>query len=380
MRRMLVVLSLAVGLSACAGGEGSAETAGQTGVEAKSRSAEPGKAATPDTAAPAASNSPGIAQSAIAGVIAAFGEAPLVGISEAHGMLDEHEFLNHLLHDARFPQVVDDIVVEFGSARYQAIMDRYIAGEMVDERELQRAWLDTTQVFVWESPIYAKFFALVRAVNAQLPENEKIRVLLGDPPIDWASVQSAKDYVEQANRNEHYANLVLNEVLDRGRSALLIAGGAHLMRLPEKVRAQFPEGGPNETAYIEKRYPGSMFLIEVHYGQLANNRSVEYRLLKGPVPSLTRLDGSWLENLKLGDQTLAAAFDAYLFLGPGESLRASHPDPSIYEDDGYFNELERRWAILQEVREAPTRPLAREDLMRPRPEGFLEWQELIGAG
>ena len=43
----------------------------------------------------------------------------------------------------RFATVVNDIVVEFGSSRYQAVMDRFVSGGEVPYAELRKAWQDT---------------------------------------------------------------------------------------------------------------------------------------------------------------------------------------------------------------------------------------------
>jgi hypothetical protein len=85
----------------------------------------------------------------------------------------------------------------------------------------------------WDAPVYAQFFRTVRAVNWMLPPQRRIRVLLGDPPIDWSRVHGIVDagYVLSflAQRDAHYA-VVEREVVQKGRQALLIAGNDHLLR------------------------------------------------------------------------------------------------------------------------------------------------------
>jgi hypothetical protein len=86
--------------------------------------------------------------------------------------------------------VVDDIVVEFGNARCQDTTDRFIAGQPVADPELRAVWRNTTQSprRTWDAPVYEQFYRTVRAVNWARPTDRQIRVLLGDPPIDWAAV------------------------------------------------------------------------------------------------------------------------------------------------------------------------------------------------
>src|SRR5688572_18842746 len=52
-------------------------------------------------------------------VIAAFRKHRLVAVGEAHGQQEHHDAMQALLADPRLPDVVDDIVVEFGNALYQ---------------------------------------------------------------------------------------------------------------------------------------------------------------------------------------------------------------------------------------------------------------------
>ena len=62
---------------------------------------------------------------------------------------------------------MDDFVVEFGNARYQDTVDRYVSGMRVKPAQLRRVWRDTTQVGSWDSPMYAAFFKAVRRGNRE---------------------------------------------------------------------------------------------------------------------------------------------------------------------------------------------------------------------
>lgn len=128
---------------------------------------------------------------AVDAVLGAFESHSLVALGEDHGSDLEHAFLRALIAEPRFAQSVDDVVVEFGNARYQALMDSYILERKnVPWAQLSRAWLWTTQRgHAWREPIYPQFFAAVRAVNSKLAAGDRIRVLLGDPPIDWARIR-----------------------------------------------------------------------------------------------------------------------------------------------------------------------------------------------
>src|SRR5215211_7768556 len=122
---------------------------------------------------------------AISGILDAFRSHQIVALGEGgHGSLQSHAFRLALIRDPRFAAVVNDIVVEFGSARYQAVMDRFVSGGDVPDTELRKAWQDTTQGPLWDVPIYEEFFRAVREVNGSLAPERQLRVLLGDPPLD----------------------------------------------------------------------------------------------------------------------------------------------------------------------------------------------------
>ena len=118
-------------------------------------------------------------------IVEAFAHYPLVAFSEPrHGAGGTKEFLASLIREPGFAGTVQDLVVECGNARYQHVVDRYIAGEPVARDQLKRAWEETTIASgMWLAPMYEAVLADVRAVNLTRPPSQRVRVLLGDPPI-----------------------------------------------------------------------------------------------------------------------------------------------------------------------------------------------------
>ncbi len=116
---------------------------------------------------------------------------------------------------------------------------------------LRDVWQNTTQTTtVWERPIYEEFFRAVRAVNAALPAERRLRVLLGDPPIDWGTVQTFEDvnkWMADGNRDRYPAELIRREVLAKQRRALVIYGEAHLVPAEPEHRAV-----PRELRHYDK--------------------------------------------------------------------------------------------------------------------------------
>jgi hypothetical protein len=85
-------------------------------------------------------------------ILDAFQSHPVVALGEGtHGNEQGHTFRLALIRDPRFASTVNDIVVEFGSARYQDLMDRFVRGEDVPTALLRQVWQNTTQASaVWD--------------------------------------------------------------------------------------------------------------------------------------------------------------------------------------------------------------------------------------
>ena len=64
---------------------------------------------------------------------------------------------------------------------------------------------------IWDSPIYEESFRAVRDVNASLSGERKLRVLLGEPPIDWDSVRTYDDVGRWIGRRGTHAVEVIKE-------------------------------------------------------------------------------------------------------------------------------------------------------------------------
>ncbi|WP_162005651.1 ChaN family lipoprotein [Dictyobacter vulcani] len=298
------------------------------------------------------------AEHAVQAVMAALESHQLVALGEAHQLQEEHDFIIDLLKNLK-PGTINDIVVEFGSAGYQDVMDRFTAGQPVEDQVLRQVWRNTLITGanpVWDAPVYERFFRTVRALNQTLPAAHKLRVLLGDPAIDWENVRRKEDWGKLVlQRDAHYAGVVEREVLQKGRKALLIAGTSHLLRgvRAEGDPSQPPDMAPiNVTAHLDAAHPGSVFVIDVLM-TIPGDQSVQADELRSwPKPGFARLAGTWL-----GVETVAgnsniqvlmrgSAADAVLYLGKSEELTASRANPALYMGGAYAEELERRGKLL----------------------------------
>ncbi len=164
---------------------------------------------------------------AIDGVLAAFRNKALVGLSDRHGLAQEEDFYVSLIGDPRFAKQVRNIVVEFGNASQQQTIDRYVNGEDIPYVELRKVWADTSYVG-WFPTVtalgYLNFYAAVRAANQTLPIDQRIHVLLGGKPVDWSKIKTKDDLSKSlGSEPDHYpADLIEEQILSKGSNALVI--------------------------------------------------------------------------------------------------------------------------------------------------------------
>jgi len=169
-------------------------------------------------------------ENATSAILQAFHAFPIVAIGESHRNQQVHDFIVSFVNQPGFGQTVNDIVVEFGNAKYQEMVDHYIAGARITLSELRHACRDTVNILVWDAPVYKRFFRVVRAANLRHPER-RVRVLLADPPIDWGSIERRDQWEQIAGtRDEFAANVIEHKVLSKHHRGLLIFGSGHVTR------------------------------------------------------------------------------------------------------------------------------------------------------
>jgi hypothetical protein len=265
-------------------------------------------------------------------ILEAFRDYRIVGIGDAHGNRLGEAFQLSLLRDPRLPSVVQDIVMESGNSRHQAVADRYIHGEDVPRETLQRIWLDTTQQQAASLDI-PPLFAAVREVNASLPAERRLRVWLAEPPIDWERVKTqdelrAWEADPAFDRDAFGAALVQREVLAKDRRALLLYGAGHLFR---RVRSQ------SVVTVLEKET--RVFTVWTNAGTELS--ALQPDVATWPAPSLTKVRGTVLGGIGLatylgpnaGDVSpewlapMQEQFDAVLYLGPQATMTFDRPKP-----------------------------------------------------
>jgi hypothetical protein len=226
-------------------------------------------------------------------------------------------------------------------------------------------------------------YSAVRAVNLTLPPEQRIKVWLGEPPIDWSQVRTRGDWEPILKERDTYpANLIAREILAKGKKAVVIYGAAHL--------GVFGAGYFNLRAQIEARQPGVWFIVIPYFGYLERpcTATFERATRAWREPALAQITGalkkrllrpgcsivdlppnanedqrkSWdAENANFAGLTA----DALLYLGTRGSLTRSPARADIYLDQDFRNEIDRRNRIM--TGESLTKYTEKENIASPRP-------------
>lgn len=284
---------------------------------------------------------------AITTILDAFRSHSVVALGEGpHGNQQGHVFRLSLVRDPRFAMLVNDIMVEFGSGRYQDVMDRFVRGEDVPYDTLRRVWQDTTvPTAVWDRPIYEEFFRAIRLRNGSLPPARRLRVLLGDAPIDWDGVKGPEDVRQWGMRKDPYAGAsVKREVLAKGRRVLIIYGDGHL---------QGRGFAPASLINVLERPPQATKVFNIASSSAPLKR-LQPDVEGWRVPSVVRVRATVLgaapyasfyplppaegwNAVRMEDQ-----FDAILYLGPSIGAAGPQIPPALCRDPAYVKMRLRR--------------------------------------
>lgn len=308
-------------------------------------------------------------QDAVAGVLRVLDSVPIVALDDWHGLAEESDFYQRLLRDPRAPGRINDVVMELGNERYQHVADRYVQGASVPDDSVRMIFENTTQgpILTPTVPMYRAVLDAVREVNARQAPALRMRVLLGDPAVEWRTLARDELWVVHPRRGDRMRELVRDSVLARGRRGIVIGGGTHL----EHRRRG---GGPDEKW---GSLGGQVYVVRLHVGFGGSAARYEGVMDSLPPQSLVPIRGTFLARLEVDDvsretpragaapdtspvppapegmtrpnagRTLADVADALLYLGPFRGWTAQRVDVArIRGDTAYVTELHRRACLM----------------------------------
>jgi hypothetical protein len=295
---------------------------------------------------------------------------PIVALAEgSHATAEPHEFLRKVLSDEEVLRVADVIIVEFATALQQSVLDSYISGEEVPFEELSKVWRDTSTspISPWDSPLYLELLGEIRKANRELSNEHRVRVLAGDPPIDWRSIETRGDFSAAIQpRDPYVARVAIEQAFGLGKTVLIVYGGAHLPRVP----VGDADDGRNSLTYrilaerpnsmkvvgflntenlsladrVQEFMPGTIYETTEHWvGKMGAEDF--FPGIRSRVTNPETGEVSWQELPLYSEYAIEDLFDALVYIGPSSEWH--HVPPSLDEqrDAAYLRELDRRRQI-----------------------------------
>ena len=156
----------------------------------------------------------------------------LVALGEHHGMVADDRWILSLIDDPRFAARVDVLSIELGAGTHQDTLDRYIRGEDVSADAMQRLWSDGTHspMGVSYSPFYEELVLKVRTLNQGIRADNPIRVIAGDPGVDWDAEPLQPAWLSSMRRRDTYWGEATQEAVRAGDTVMMIGGFGHFGR------------------------------------------------------------------------------------------------------------------------------------------------------
>lgn len=294
-------------------------------------------------------------------IIQTFQNYNILGLGEGgHGLENFHDFLRKMFDNQKIQETIEIVIVEFANVDYQDILDKFIFGAEVDMNDLRQSWRQSGQPGrQGELPIYFELLKKIRNINKSLLQNKKIRVLGGDPHIDWKTINTVEHWKEQIGykRETFPAELAVEFGVNQAKKVLVIYSESHLTKITDN---KFDPSYPSITSTVNKISPGAMRTIGTIYSEilLSENHFKQCPLYSvidltsddlGSLPAYKMFSASIYKDGKeftvFEKYKIKELFDALLYVGPHAILRrCPMPEPNF--DNEYWDELNRRRKIV----------------------------------
>jgi hypothetical protein len=215
----------------------------------------------------------------------------------------------------------------------------------------------------------------VRQLNATLAPEHRLRLLLGDPPIDWEQIRAKGDPAKWvALRDTFPADLIEHEVLSKHRRALLVFGNMHFQRKNLLANYESAADGVVATVVSALELGGSKTnvfsiwtatdaelsdlqpdisawhtpsLAMVHDTVLGAADFTKYYPYPTPRVDVHRGNGAQVPRDQWRSLNMEDQFDAVLYLGPRSTITVAprHLSPELCADPEFLPKRLARLAL-----------------------------------
>lgn len=273
-------------------------------------------------------------------IVNKFDQYNIVAIGETHDKVEVTDFYIDLVKNDEFRKKVDFLVIEMGNHLYQNILDDYISGKTIDEKEIFKLWRNHTSCMLNESDNTGMIRLLKSIRDTNLNSEYKIRVLAGDPPVDWNKITCLQQFYKfLGTRNEFYTGIVKDYILNSRKKGLIIMGNSHFNK--QRTKYMIEKDLQNPITTLINSNNSSLYLLNV-----MTSSSFPYDNLKElELKYVITTNDPWLGGLKIGspfikDKTLKTQTDGIIYLGKKSTLTLE--EIKDFEDINYERELKRR--------------------------------------
>lgn len=297
----------------------------------------------------------GQAKQADKAILNAFDKHDLVAIGDYHWNEAFLLYVTNLIKSESFAEKVQHIIVEFGNAKHQSVLNRYLEGEDIAKSEIELVWRDSLYFTAWMPEVYKNFFAEIRLKNTKLSENKKIKVTLAEPSFDWYSDTVSEQWQQAAKTKVDGFYSVAEQAIKSGNKSLMIFGAFHLLRVPQPQLNQFDDSSLPFAARLEKHYPDRSYIV----WPTADPEMISaLKNIKGPailetkttnLKDLRMIDLLPKSRFRLAKLDIRQAkssqlFDAFLYVG--ETHRNTEFPSSVIKDEKWVKEMKRRASLV----------------------------------
>ncbi|TCI03696.1 hypothetical protein EZV61_09125 [Corallincola luteus] len=289
------------------------------------------------------------------GILSRFHDHTFVGLGDYHFNEEFMSYATSLVVSDEFVSRAQTVIVEFGNAKFQPLLDSYIAGEQVSRGEMLNVLRGSVFFTAWMPDVYADFFTAVRKANLSRPAHLQIKVVLAEQAFDWQQVKDSEQWQQAASNKVDGFFATVEKVIKSQQKALLIFGAFHLLRIPEGVSKALPDNELTLASRLLRHYPGALYsvwpmaqpeIIEA-LQPLSGKRLIDAQ--QPPFSALRFIDLMPKARYRLGkidsrNAPVSALFDAMLYVGPTQR-RTLFPK-AVIDERLWVDEMKRRVQLM----------------------------------
>lgn len=205
-----------------------------------------------------------------------------------------------------------------------------------------------------------KFFRYVRRLNSGL--EKKYRVIAGGAAIDWQRIQKRNDMSAffKKSRSHYIFDALKSSVFGNKKRAIVIAGNVHTSKSSAnyKSRNGYFYSDVSLGNLLELYYPETVYTVA---SIVSDNKEIKAKLKvrelykvndisnlnieANVITKLRNYNGKKFEGF--GRKTISSMADAVIYWGTEAQNTFIEEDKSVYQDEVYWQELNRRSLILR---------------------------------